>query len=189
MMRGILILAVITFAVCFALDKGFQNAFRSAPQHMDGRSVRLHRWVGVAGLAVVLLGVFGIMTGIPGDWLLIGGGSLLTLVGLGLCVFYLSFGIYYDDCSFVRMTFGKKSVTYRYGQIKAQQLYVTQGKVLVELHMEDGQTLQLQAGLVGRDAFLDHAFAVWLKQKGLRKEDCTFHDPENSCWFPALEEK
>ena len=189
MMQGILILAGATFAVCFLVDKGFRSAFRSTPQHMDGRSVRLHRWVGLAGLALVLLGVFGILGGIPGQWLLITAGAILTVIGLCLCVYYLSFGIFYDDRSFVRTTFGRKSTTFAYGQIKSQQLYITQGKVLVELHMEDGQTFQLQAGLAGRDEFLDQAFAGWLEQKGLQEEDCPFHDPENSCWFPPLEDK
>lgn len=188
MIPAILILAAITFCVCFAADKGFQRLFRSAPQHMDGRSVRLHRWVGLAGLAVTVLGVFGIMAGVPGDWLLIAGGAVLVVLGLGLCVYYLSFGIYYDARSFVRMTFGRKSDTFLYGQIKAQQLYITQGKVLVELHMEDGRVVQLQAGLTGREEFLEQAFAGWLKQRGLRREDCAFYDPENSCWFPPLEE-
>ncbi len=189
MIKGILILAIITFGVCFAADKGFQSMFRSTPQHMDGRSVRLHRWVGLAGLALVLLGVLGIMAGISANWLLIAGGAFLAVVGLGLCIYYLAFGIYYDDHSFVRMTFGRKSATFEYGQIKAQQLYITQGKVLVELYMQDGQVVQLQAGLTGRDEFLDQAFTGWLKQKGLRKEDCDFHDPENNCWFPPVLEE
>ena len=185
----LLILAAVTFGLCFLADKGFQSLFRNAPQHMDGRSVRLHRWVGLAGLVVVLLGVFGIMAGIPSDWVLMLGGGLLTVIGLALCVYYLSFGIYYDDKSFVHMSFGKKRTTFLFGQIVAQQLYITQGKVLVELHMEDGRTVQLQAGLTGRDEFLEQAFTGWLKQKGLRKEECDFYDPDNSCWFPPLEEK
>jgi hypothetical protein len=189
MIVAILILAAITFGVCFAADKGFQGMFRNAPQHMDGRSVRLHRWVGLAGLALVLLGVFGIMAGIPADWLLLAGGGLLTAIGLALCVYYLTFGIYYDGESFVYMSFGKKSATFLFGQIAAQQLYITQGKVLVELHMEDGRVVQLQAGLTGRDEFMDQAFNGWLKQKGLQKEACSFYDPDNNCWFPPLEEK
>ena len=51
-------------------------------------------------------------------------------VGIGLTVYYMTFGVFYDEDTFLYSTFGKKSVTYRYGQIREQRLYViTGGKI------------------------------------------------------------
>ena len=96
--------------------------------------------------------------------------------------------IFYDEDSFILTTFGKRSNTYRYNQIKAQQLYNAYGNIVIELHMGDGRTVQLQAGMEGVYPFLDKAFDGWLHQRGKKKEDCPYYDPENSCWFPPVED-
>lgn len=112
----------------------------------------------------------------------------MTVVAVCLLTYYLSFGIYYDDDTFLVSTFGRKSVTYRYGEICAQQLYVSMGNTLIELHMKNGKTVNLQASMTGVYPFMDKAFAGWLRQTGRREADCPFHDPENSCWFPKAED-
>ena len=183
-----LLLAAATFGICLLADKGFTKLFRGTPQHQSGLSVRLNKHVGGIGTIVFVLGLLGILAGIGGGWLLLGGGIVVALTGAALVTYYLSFGIYYDDEGFVLTTFGKASAFYPYRSIKAQQLYITSGKTVVELHMEDGRTVQLQQGMTGRDAFLDRAFGCWLVQKDLRAEDCPFHDPDKSCWFPPLED-
>ena len=103
-------------------------------------------------------------------------------------VYYMTFGVFYDDNGFLLTTFGKRSHSYRYADIQAQQLYNSYGNIIVELHMADGRTVQLQAGMTGMYPFLDKAFAAWCAQKGLQAEDCEFYDPQNSCWFPPVEE-
>ena len=183
-----LLLAAATFGICLLADKGFTKLFRSTPQHKSGKSVRLNKHVGGIGIIVLILGILGILAGIGSGWLLPGGGIVVALTGAALVVYYMSFGIYYDEEGFVLTTFGKHSSLYAYRDIKAQQLYITSGKTVVELHMADGRTVQLQQGMTGRDAFLDNAFDHWLAQKGLRLEDCPFHDPDNSLWFPSLED-
>ena len=73
--------------------------------------------------------------------------------------------------------------------ITAQQLYVIQGgNILVELHLADGNAVGVQSVMEGAYAFLDHAFAAWCRQTGRDPETCDFHDPANSCWFPAVED-
>ena len=185
---GLIILAAITFGICFLADKGFTKVFRSAPQQHSGLSVRLNKHIGGIGTAVFVLGVVGALSGIGKDWLILAGGCFLVLTGLGLIVYYMAFGVYYDESSFVLCAFGKRAATYRYEDIRCQQLFIAYGKTVVELYLVDGRTVQLQQSMMGVDKFLDKAFAGWLTQKGLAEGDCPFHDPANSCWFPPLEE-
>ena len=115
--------------------------------------------------------------------------ALLVLGGIALVTYYMSFGIYYDEDSLIYSSLGKASVTYYFKNIRSQQLYLASGNVVVELHMEDGNHFQVHTGMTGMYAFMDHAFQAWLQQTGRKQEDCPFHDPQNSCWFPPMEEK
>jgi hypothetical protein len=103
----------------------------------------------------------------------------------------MTFGIFYDADSFVYTTFGKKSPVYPYNQIRCQQLYILQGGgIVVELHMVNGNTVQVQLQLSGAEDFLNTAFLGWVRQNNLDARDgcCDFHDPEKSCWFPSMED-
>ena len=182
---GIVLVAAATFLLCWLLDKGFQKAFRSAPQHMSGKSVRLNKYNGLAGVILTLLGIVSMMFG--GEMLLLVGGGIVLLMGIGFMVYYMGFGVFYDDESFLVMAAGKKNREYRYNQIRTQQLYRNGGHVMVELHMSDGTAVQVQSNMVGVYPFLDTAFAGWCQQKNIDPESCEFHDPDNSCWFPTEE--
>lgn len=184
----IVLLAAATFGICFLADKGFQKAFRSRQQHRSGNAVRLTKKYGAFGMMLVMLGVAGCLAGIPGNWVLMAGGILIALVGAGLIVYYLTFGIYYDGVSFLYSAFGKKSMSYCYGQIHHQQLYVLQGgSVLVDLHMTDGSAVPVQLSLEGAEDFLNTAFLGWVQQNNIDIRNTHFHDPKNSCWFPSQE--
>lgn len=185
---AVLVVAGATFGMCFLVDKGFTKVFRGKPQHKSGLSVRLNKRYGVFGLILLFLGAAAVMTGLSQSWLLFACGWLLILLGTALVVYYMTFGIFYDEDGFILTTFGKRSATYQYRDIKAQQLYNSYGNILIELHMTDGRSVQLQAGMEGVYPFLDKAFLGWLRQSGKRAEDCPFHDPANSCWFPPMED-
>ena len=182
---AIILVAAGTFLLCWLLDKGFQKAFRSAPQHMSGKSVRLNKYNGLAGVILVLLGVVAMLFG--GEIIMLVGGGIVLLMGIGFMIRYMGFGVFYDDESFLVMSAGKQSREYRYNQIKSQQLYRNGGHILVELHMTDGTAVQIQSNMVGVYPFLDTAFTGWCYQKGIDPASCDFHDPDNSCWFPTLE--
>ena len=175
------------FGICYLVDKGFTKLFRSQAQHHSGLAVRLNKKYGSVGLIVAVLGLGAVFAGLTQGWVLSIGGGLLVLVGVGLVTYYMTFGVFYDKETFVLTTFGKRSTTYAYKDIKAQQLYNSYGNVLIELHMMDGRSVQLQAGMTGVYDFLDHAFFAWLRQTGRKLEDCGFYDPHNSCWFPPVE--
>lgn len=186
---GVLVVAALVFGVCFLVDKGFTKLFRSQAQHRSGTAVRLNKKYGAFGLILAVLGIAAIITGISQSVVLLVGGIIVVAMGAALVVYYMTFGIFYDGESFVFTTFGKKSRTYHYSQIRSQQLYVVQGgNVIVELHMTDDSAVQVQLALQGAENFMNTAFLGWVRQKNIDiRENCDFHDPENSCWFPAEE--
>lgn len=185
---AIIILAAAVFGLCFFVDKLFTRLFRSQSQHYSGKSVRLNKRYGSFGLIIAVFGVALLFASLQNGWVLLLCGILILALGVALVVYYMSFGVFYDDDSFILTTFGKKSKTYAYRDICTQQLYVTTGQqIVVELYMADGNTFQLQLAMENAGAFLDHAFAAWLRQTGRSQADCSFHDPANSCWFPTQE--
>lgn len=183
-----ILVAAAVFGLCYLLDRGFQKAFRNKIQHRSGLSVRLNKAYSIAGVLLSVLGILAIMSGIADGSILLYGGILILIVGIGLCIYHLSFGIFYDADAFVYTSFGKKETTYRYSDILMQKLYViTGGSLIVELHMADGNAVSIQTTMNGAYPFLDTAFAAWCRQKGIDPESCTFHDPENHLWFPQEE--
>lgn len=182
------IVAALVFGLCFLIDKGFTKLFRSKPQHVSGQSVRLHKYYGVGGLVLCVLSVAVFFAAKGSDRLLLAGSIVILLLGIGLCVYYLSFGIYYDEDCFLVSGMFEKSSSYHYRDIQGQLLYKSYGNVIiVELHMRSGKTVQVLSNMTGADAFLNKAFTQWLQQTGRQKEDCDFHDPDNSRWFPTME--
>ena len=185
---AVLLIAALVFGVCYLFDKGFEKLFRSQAQHYSGLSVRLNKRYAAFGAILITLGVAAFFTGMESGLVLKIGGILVVLMGAALVVYYATFGIFYDEDSLILTTFGKRSSTYRYRDIKGQKLYIIQGgSVVVELHMADGRSVNLQSAMVGAYPFLDHAFAAWCRQTGRDPEDCEFHDPSQSLWFPTEE--
>ena len=183
----ILVIAV-TLALCFGVDKLYTRLFRSSPEHRSGKSVRLQKMYAVFGVFLIVIGIFAIISGAMNTAFLTVAGVAVILMGIGLVTYYMSFGIFYDRDTFLLTTFGKKSSTYHYRNILGQKLYVIQGgSVVVELHMDDGRTVQLQSTMDGAYAFLDFAYAAWVRQKELTETQCGFHDPSNSLWFPSVD--
>ena len=187
---GVLLIAAAVFGVCWLLDKGFVAIFRNKVQHRSGLAVRANKRYAVVGLVLGILGITAIIRGILESVGLLIGGILVLLIGGGLIVYYLSFGVFYDQDSLLLTIFGKKDAVWQFRDIQGQKLYLVQGgSVVVELHMADGRTVNIQTGnMEGAYPFLDHAFYAWCRQKGLDPEACEFHDPANSIWFPAVED-
>ena len=185
---SVIFVVAVVFGLCFLVDKGFTKVFRGKVQHKSGKAVRLNKRYGSIGIIMFALGVAAaFMGGNDQDWLLLAGGCILVLGGIALVVYYMSFGVYYDEDSFIISSFGKSSATYYFKDIRCQQLYTTTGNIVVELHMHDGRHFQVHTGMSGMYPFMDHAFSAWLQQTGKRQEDCPWYDPDNSCWFPELE--
>lgn len=183
----VILVIVGTFALCYAVDRVFPKLFRRAPQQKTGKSVRLSRRYIIAGILVTFFGILLGATSIGAGektaiYLVIAG--ILLLMGIGLLVYYATFGVYYDKDSFLYAAFGKKSKTYTFGQIKEQQLLMTRGGICIELFFDDGRDTDLYANMEGVYDFMDAASAGWRREKGVTVEDCPWYDPANSCWFP-----
>lgn len=186
---GILLVAAVVLGLCYLIDKAFTKVFRSKAQHRSGLAVRANKRYGIFGVILSVLGILGFFTGLTDGPVLLVGGIVVLLMGLGLAVHYLSFGIFYDGESILLSQFGKKDREYRYQDIQGQKLYVIQGgTILVELYMADGSTIGVQSSMDGAYPFLDAAFAAWCRQTGRDPEDCEFHDPSQSLWFPTMED-
>ena len=184
------LVAAAVFGLCFLLDKGFTKAFRGQAQHKSGLAVKVNKLYATIGIILLILGIAALFVDLQGsDTILMVGGLFVIAVGICLIVYYLTFGVYYDDDGFVLSKFGKKSVLYRYSAIRYQQLYASGGTTVIELYLDDGQTLMLQSNMEGTYAFLDHAFVRWCAQKRIDPETCAFHDPQNSLWFPSGEDQ
>ena len=186
---AMVIIAALTFGVCFLFDKGFTRLFRGKTQHRTGLSVRASKHYASIGLMLCVLGIAAVFVGLSGNTALLIGGLLILVMGIGLITYYMTFGIFYDEDTFLLATFGKKSVTYRFGDIRFQQLYLIQGgSTLVELHLSDGRAVSIHTRMDGAYPFLNHAFSAWCRQTGRNPEDCSFHDPAGHLWFPSEEE-
>ena len=188
-MGAFILTIAAAFLLCFLVDKGFTKVFRGKVQHQSGKSVRLSKRYGSIGVIMFALGMAATFMGMnAAEWALMGGGIILVLIGIALVVYYMSFGIYYDEDSFILSRFGKQSLIFYFKNIRSQQLYLASGNVVVELHMVDGSHFQVHTGMLGMYAFMDHAFNAWLETTGRTKEDCSWYDPDNSCWFPPYED-
>ena len=186
---SVILVVAVVFGLCYLVDKGFTKIFRSKVQHLSGKSVRLSKRYGSIGIIMFALGVAAaFMGGNDRDWLLMGGGCVLVLGGIALVTYYMSFGVYYDEDTFLISSFGKSSAAYSFKDIRCQQLYAATGNIVVELHMHDGRHFQVHTGMTGMYPFMDHAFSAWLQQTGRTAEDCPWYDPDNSCWFPPMED-
>ena len=182
------IVAALTFGLCFLFDKGYTKLFRSKQQHKSGLQVRVSKRYASIGLILCILGLLAILTGIGGESVLLIGGFIVLCIGCCLVGHYLSFGIFYDADTFIVTAFGKKNPVYRFRDIRHQKLYLIQGgSIVVELHMADGSAVSVHTAMEGAYPFLDHAFAAWCCQKQLDPESCSFHDPRNHLWFPGEE--
>ena len=188
-MGVMIVVAALTFGTCYLIDKGFNKKFRGKVQHTSGLSVRLNKRYATIGIVLFFLGVCAVFAGFTDYLALSIGGFIVALIGIALIVYYMTFGIFYDQDSFILTTFGKRSTTYLYNQIAGQLLYNASGNILIELHLNDGRSVNLQAGMVGVYPFLDTAFENWCRQTERDPEKCTFHDPDNSLWFPSMEEQ
>ena len=187
---AIIIIAALVFLICRVVDKLFTKLFRSKAQHRSGLAVRASKRYGIFGVMFSVLGVLGIITGLPGESVLLWAGIAVLLMGIGLAVHYLSFGIFYDGESFLLCRFGRKSQEHRYDEILSQKLYVlTGGSTLIELTLKDGSAVSLQSTMDGVFPFMDTAFAGWCMETGRKMEECDFYDPSKSWWFPHEEEE
>ena len=186
---AILIIAALVFGLCFLADKVLGKVFRGKKEHRSGLSVKLSKRFASIGLIVAGLGLASVFVGDTQGVIMYVAGGVLLLTGICLIVYYLTFGVYYDEDGFILSRFGRKSQSYTYADIENQQLFNSYGNIVIELQLKDGRTVQLQSTMTGVYPFMDKAFQGWLRQRDLKMEDCDFYDPRQSCWFPPAQKE
>ena len=155
-----IVTAAVVFALCRLVDKGFQKLFRNKAEHLSGLAVRVNKRYGVFGIILSAIGIAAMVSGSGSDKVLLWGGLIVLVLGVSFAVYYLSFGIFYGEDSFLVSSLGRKSDSYRYSDIVGQKLYlITGGNVVVELQMSSGKTVSLQSTMDGVYPFLDAAFS------------------------------
>lgn len=184
----VIIVVAFTFGMCFLLDYAFRKIFRNRPQHRSGLSVKASKKYAAFGLILISLGIAALFSLNVGLWAVIAGAAMI-LLGLCLVIYFLTFGIYYDDDSFVYAAFGRKNKVYRYECIESQQLYASGANLVIELHLSDGHSIQLQSTMDGVNPFMNKAFHGWLRQMGKTVEECKYYDPRKYSWFPNAQEE
>lgn len=184
------IIAAAIFGALYGLDKLFTRVFRNQAQHHSGTAVRLKKGYGTAAVLLCIVAILCLMQFVSGgEKLMLACFVILILTGLGLGAYYLTHGIFYDDDTFLFTTLGRKGVTYRYGDITGQKLYVLQGGgYVVELYMNDGGTVSVQTSMEGAYDFLDKACHARFRQLGVNSFECDWFDESQSCWFPPVED-
>lgn len=184
----VLIVLACTIGICFGVDKIFNKIFRGKAQHKSGMRIKASKRYATFGLILSALGIAALCSSHISRVLILIAGISMLVIGLCLIAYYLGFGIYYDDDSFIYSSLFRKNITYNFVDIVAQQLYYSGANVVIELHFADKRTIQLQSSMDGVTAFMNKAFAGWLKQYNKTVEDCTHYDPEQFRWFPPLQE-
>lgn len=187
---GYLLIAAMTFGVMFLLDKGFTRLLRNQAQHRSGTAVRLKKSYGTGSILLCLLAVLALMQYVTRqNTLMLVCGVTVGATGVGLGVYYLRVGIFYDDDSFLYTPLTKKAAAYRYAEIAGQKLYLLQGgSHVVELYMADGSSVSVQTTMTGAYDFLDKAAHARFRQLGQNSAEYDWFEPENSCWFPPMED-
>ena len=93
----IVIVAAAVFGLCFLADKIFTKLFRGKQQHHSGLAVRLSKRYGSIGLIMAVVGLAAVFTGISDGIVLTVCGGILIAAGIGMVIYYMTFGVFYDD--------------------------------------------------------------------------------------------
>ena len=188
---GIYLLVIaLTFGALFLGDWLFRTYVHKAHEYQTGMAVHLNKRYLITGILLVVLGIAMLGQLSKGfNWSLVLAAAILEIMGVGLLIYYNTFGVYFDLDTFICRSFRQKAKTYRYEDIKSQQLFTTAGGVMIELDLSDGRTLSLQQNMDGMYAFLDHACFARMRQLGVEARQCKWFDKDQSCWFPPREAK
>ena len=91
---SMILVAAMTFGLCFLFDKGYTRLFRNKAQHRTGLQVRPSKRYGSFGLVLCILGIVAVLAGFGGESALLIGGAVVIFIGCILAGYYISYGIY-----------------------------------------------------------------------------------------------
>lgn len=185
----LLIIAALVFGLCFLIDFLFKKLFPKSKLEGSKRVVRMPRRSAIWGLILTLFPVVVLLFWLPpeGDTALTIGCVVAILFGLVLLVQYFSFGIWYDEETFLFKDLRRGRRTYHYSQIKGQQSLMTRSGIQATIFVGE-DVIEVSSAMQGLPDFLDKAFYRWCAAKGI-DPDSVENNPAMLTYFPALEEK
>lgn len=160
-----------------------KTVFRRRP---TGSTVRMPRYSFLLGLFLTLFGLIAVLFLPRSEKFLWFGCWVVLIMGAYVLVNFFWSGIFYDEESFTVRALGRKTRTYRYGEITGQRVFVAKSGWNSLLYAA-GEEVQLYAAMQGLSDFLNKAFFLWCHANGL-DPDTVENDPHNLIFFPEPEE-
>lgn len=177
------IIMLLTFGVCFIVDKLIQRRKKFHDSGMDRDRVRLPRANNIVGLLLAVGGFALLMFIAPiegGIWWFMS--IVVMLMGLFLIVNYIFTGIDYDEAGFTYKRMGQRSLSFTYDQIKGQRSFANRAGINVMLYVGD-EEVYLYSILKGTRGFMQTAFNGWCASRGIDPEEVSPPNPDNMIWF------
>lgn len=179
-----IIVAALTFAICFAVDSLSKRRRRGQPAR---RQVKPRRTTVVFGL---VLSFFGLGVGLR----FLGQDTLITvcsagvlLMGVGLLYVYGATAIVYDDEGFTDKAPFRRPKRHDYGDIRGERALMTRSGVNAMLYAGQDE-VHIYQSMEGVQEFLKTAYHGWLAQTGRTQDDCPPPNATYLVWFPEPEE-
>ena len=177
------IIMLLTFGVCFAVDKLIQRRKQYRDSGTESNRVRLPRANNIVGILLTVGGFVLLLFFAPiegGIWWFFG--VVILLIGLFLLVNYLATGVDYDEAGFTFKQLGRRSRTFTYGEIKGQRSFANRAGINVLLYVGEDE-VYLYSAMKGTRGFLQTAFNGWCLSRGIDPEEVSPPNPENMIWF------
>lgn len=180
-----LIVAILTFSLCFLVDSLSKRRRRGRPAV---RRVKPRKLAISFGLALTFFGLGAGLRFLGEDVLLTVCCAGVLLMGIALIAIYLSTSIVYDDEGFTDKAPFRKAKRHRYGEIRGQTSLLTRSGVNAMLLAGDDE-VHIYESMDGVQEFLQAAYHGWLAQTGRTEADCPPPNPTYLVWFPEPEEQ
>ena len=177
------LIMLLTFGVCFLVDKLIQRRKQYKPADTDPNRVRLPRINNILGLLLAVGGFALTMFIAPiegGIWWVLSIGAML--IGLFLLVNYIGTGIDYDEAGFTYKRLFRSSLTFTYDQIKGQRTFANRAGINVLLYVDD-EEVYLYSILRGTRGFMETAFNGWCRARGIDPDAISPLNPDAMIWF------
>ena len=159
------------------------------PKHSQtGNVVRMPRYSFIFGILMAVFSIFALLI-IPIDtqrilWLAC---WIVLAMGAFLLFNFFRVGIFYDEEGFTYRALTKKSRSFRYEEIRAQESFLARSGWNSTLYVADTE-VPLTAAMQGVDSFLNKAFFAWCRQKNI-DPDTVENNPTMLVFFPPLDNK
>ena len=176
-------LMLVTFGVCFLVDKLIQRRKKYRDSGIEPDRVRLPRANNIVGILLLAGGFVLLMFFAPvegGIWWFMS--VAVMLIGLFLLVNYLATGINYDEAGFTYKRLFRPSLTFTYGEIKGQRSFANRAGVNVLLYVGD-EDVYLYSAMKGTRGFMETAFNGWCRSRGIDPETVSPPNPDAMIWF------